>query len=81
MKAKTCDRCGLEAADNPDKPYDPFKIPCRFCKRNPQAESRVSDFFSETWCLDDDNTPIIEQPDPHEQALLRLMHDLVNIYA
>jgi len=76
----SCRECGLSNADNEKKPADAKMVPCRFCKRNPKAEARITDFHSETWTLLSDNTPTIEDPDPHEQALLRVLHDVVNIY-
>jgi hypothetical protein len=86
MSRKTCHDCGLEAVDdcevhNKHIPFDEQKIPCRFCKRNPKPERPVTDFYSETWTLLSDGTPTIEDPDPHEQTLLKFLHEVVDVYA
>lgn len=85
---KTCYLCGLEDIDVCEtkgihRSSIPDKPPCRFCTRNPEAEGKTADFHSETWCIDFSSgkaEAIIEDPDPHEQTLLKLLHEVVNIY-
>lgn len=78
VSAKTCEGCGLSNADYEKKPADPIGLPCRFCRRNAKAVKPVTDFHSETWFLTSNNTPSIEDPDPHEQNILRFLHQIVN---
>lgn len=77
----SCCECGLSNADNEKKPANPKMLPCKFCTRNIKGKARITDFHSETWALDSDNEAIIEQPDPHECNLLRILHEIVNIYS
>ena len=76
----TCEECGLANADNEKEPANPIGLPCRFCRRNGKAVKPVTDFHSETWLLNSRNEPIIEDPDPHEQNILRFLHEIVNLY-
>jgi len=81
----TCHNCGLEAIDECETgqghfPFDESALPCRYCKRNPKPQRVVTDFYSETWTLLSDKTPTIEDPDPHEQQLLRFLHEIVDLY-
>jgi len=69
-KIETCEDCGLS---NGNQPANPHFLPCKFSKRNEHAEARVADLWCERWCLDVDNSPIIDAPPtPHEVALLKL---------
>ena len=38
----------------------------------------LGDFWDEMWILESDKTPTIENPDPIEQSLLKLLHGIVN---
>jgi hypothetical protein len=82
---KSCHDCGCEAIDNCESekkhiPFDETLPPCLYCTRNvTERDGNVrADFYDETWTLDSDRSPIIEDPDPTEQKLLRTLHILVN---
>jgi len=93
MKSKkeplTCHDCGLEAIDKCEggqrhlssRPED---YPCRYCERNREKDEPVFDFFSETWTLEQHTDgkfyPLIEDPDPHERLLLRVMAHCKEVY-
>jgi len=79
-RKKTCNECGLSNANSETRPANPYKTPCQFCNRNANAQAHIADFHSETWALDSHNNAIIEQPDPHECNLLRILHEIINIY-
>jgi hypothetical protein len=82
---KSCHECGVEAIDACETrgehlPFDENLAPCRFCARNrkkPKDVNIVADFHSETWTLDAEKTPMIEDPDPHEQQLLKILHAII----
>jgi hypothetical protein len=83
-EAKSCHQCGLEAIDdceteNKHIPFSETLPPCRFCVRNRKRPkvSMIADFWDEMWTLDTDKTPIIEDSDPHDQNLLKLLHDII----
>jgi hypothetical protein len=38
----------------------------------------LADFYDEMWILESDRTPTIEDADPQEQSLLKLLHGIVN---
>lgn len=80
---KNCHQCGLEAIDecqseNKHIPYGENLAPCKFCFRNANGPkvSAVADFYDEMWTLDTDRTPIIEDPDSHDQTLLELLQKM-----
>lgn len=90
-EAKSCHDCGLESlgdCENRNKhiPVDENSPPCKFCTRNrkkPEGVSLfISDFYSEAWTLSEGSdshwSPLIEDPDPQEQALLKLLQGVVN---
>ena len=90
-EAKSCHQCGFEAIDYCEMrkghiPADENLAPCRFCTRNRNRPkvNVIADFYSETWTLDTEKTPIIEDPDQHERELLKILHAFMNggeIYA
>lgn len=86
---RTCHDCGLEDLDScedqkPKKhlPDNENLAPCVYCVRNPKKceELFVADFYCEMWTRSGDKeyTPIIEDPDPDEQELLRVLHLIIN---
>ena len=84
---KTCHECGLENWDacedttpSTHVPDNENFAPCVYCVRNPKSHKQrwIADFFSEMWTRDSDHTPIIENPDSDECALLRTLHLIVN---
>ena len=83
----TCHDCGLEAIDECEgyakpqhTPSIPDKLPCRYCERNPEVDEEVLDFYSETWTLDSDKTPFIEDPNKHERLLLEVVRYCQIVY-
>ena len=81
----TCHNCGCAAIEGLDTdplgkhvPYDPNKIPCKYCERNSNKDIDIAtDFYSENWVLTmlsngkvqagfDDTTP-------HDRQLVRLL--------
>jgi len=80
-KTKTCEGCGLSNANMETKPANPFKTPCQFCTRNPNAQAHIADFHDSAWILDANNEAIIDiEPDPHQQNLLKILNHVINIY-
>jgi len=84
-EAKNCHDCGLEAIDECESgkghiPADETLLPCVYCVRNlTERETPMRfDFWDEQWTRLADRTPIIENPDPVEQNLLRTLHNFVN---
>jgi hypothetical protein len=85
-EVKTRHDCGLEALDDCESdfrhiPSDETLPPCKYCLRNtnPAKNSKMlGDFWDEMWILESDKTPTIENPDPIEQSLLKLLHGIVN---
>jgi hypothetical protein len=82
---KSCHDCGLEAIDECESekqhiPFDENLAPCLYCVRNvTERDAPVrADFYNEQWTLDVDRSPILEDPDPTEQKLLRTLHIIVN---
>jgi hypothetical protein len=82
---KSCHLCGVEAIDEcvSEKkhiPFDETLAPCLYCVRNvSKRDANVrADFYDEEWTLDVDRSPILEDPDPQEQKLLRTLHAIVN---
>lgn len=83
--SKTCHDCGLEAIDNCETenvhiPFDESKFPCLVCQRNSKTKINFADFFSENWCLDENNDAIIEDPNKRDLKLLRLLRDIEILY-
>lgn len=82
-QGKNCHECGLEAIDpcETGKGHihdDENLAPCVYCVRNRLEHTRTNcraDFYSETWTGESDKTPIMQDPDPHEQTLLRTLHN------
>jgi hypothetical protein len=86
---QSCHMCGLESFTDCEDEDRQIHIPdaenlppCKFCVRNkysPRYAKKAErlDFFSETWTRYEDRSPIIEDPDPHEQNLLKCLHALI----
>jgi hypothetical protein len=86
-EAKTCHACGLESLDDCETdfrhiPSDENLAPCKYCVRNPKPSKDAkmcTDFHDEMWILESDKTPTIEDADPIQQVLLKLLHGIVNV--
>ena len=84
---RNCHNCGLESLDDCESrhihiPDDEKLAPCKFCcrsKYSPRyAENReLSDFYSQMWTRDEERDPLLEDPDPHEQSLLKMLHERI----
>ena len=88
-ETRTCHECGLEdwnacedTTPSRHLPDNENLAPCRFCLRNPKRPQNrwTVNLYCETWTRsgDKDFTAEISDPDPHEQALLRTLHLIVN---
>ena len=80
----TCHNCGLEdivaCDEGKHQSVTPDKLPCAYCERNPEVNEEVLDFYSETWTLDSDKTPFIEDPNKHERLLLEVVRYCQIVY-
>ena len=86
---KTCHECGLEDWDSCEDhtpsthlPDNENLTPCMYCVSNSKRTQQrwIADFYCEMWTRsgDKDYTPMIEDPDPDECALLRTLHLIIN---
>lgn len=78
IKRKTCHGRGLEDVDECEvkgihRSCCPRKLPCCVCIRNPETSR---DFYSEKWCLDENNEPLIEDPNEAERAMIEALANM-----
>jgi hypothetical protein len=84
-EVQSCHLCGVEAIDECEMheghiPFDETLPPCVYCVRNASKRDAPvrMDFYDKMWTLESDRTPILEDPDPQEQKLLKTLHAIVN---
>ena len=90
-EARNCHNCGLEDFDACDVKENPIhrpalekdEVPCSACARNPEIIGNRFDFYDEQWTREFTTKKgvgkcFIEDPDPHEVSLLKLLHRTVN---
>jgi hypothetical protein len=64
-------------------PADENLVPCCYCLRNTNKAkvAAIADFYDEQWCRDANKNPILEDPDPDQQKLVRFLHTFQTVYA